>query len=202
METVWPPLETFASDADAVPDGATAILHEIEELVGGIDDDRAGTLAPTIGHELALELWGDRIIDAVVVIRAVLVALRQGRNRAAGGADIVGIARHALSLIGASGRTRYERKTFGIAVLGPRVRIIVARRDVGVAVEIAVPGDGLRGGCRRKKDGQKHCRARDPSTHRSILSVVLQNKRQARLLFPPSSLNLSGSRRTAFLSVS
>ena len=113
-----------------------------------------GRFGAAIGHDLALELRRDRIIDAVVVARAVI--LRQGRD-AAGSRYVIRIAGDALTLIGTRGRAGHERIAFGIAVLGPGIGIVVVRSDIGIAVEAAVPGDRLCGRSGRQENGQKQC---------------------------------------------
>src|SRR5205085_4306453 len=52
------PAEAVAADADAVADRAAAGLHQIEERVRRIDDDRARRFAAVVGDDLALELRG------------------------------------------------------------------------------------------------------------------------------------------------
>jgi hypothetical protein len=49
------PDESLGPNADAVADGLAATLHQIEEMTGWIDDDRAGRLARRIGNVLARE---------------------------------------------------------------------------------------------------------------------------------------------------
>ena len=49
------PAEALAADADAVADGAAAVLHEVEEMACGIDDDRARRLLGAVAHHLAQE---------------------------------------------------------------------------------------------------------------------------------------------------
>src|SRR5690606_17018846 len=48
------PLEALAAETDAVADRAAERQHDVEEVVAGIDNDRAGTLAGRIGDDLAM----------------------------------------------------------------------------------------------------------------------------------------------------
>src|SRR5690606_26671289 len=50
------PAEAVAADAYAVAHGGAVPLHEIEEALLGIDDDRARLLVAVIGHALRQEL--------------------------------------------------------------------------------------------------------------------------------------------------
>src|SRR5262249_29370104 len=46
------PLKSDAADADAVADGAAIGLHDVEKPLGGVDDDRARSLAGAIKDDL------------------------------------------------------------------------------------------------------------------------------------------------------
>jgi hypothetical protein len=135
------PGEAFAPEPDAVAHRLAAFAHQIEEVIVGIDDDRARAFARGIGDELA-------IVDRIDTLdrdrrkrelffrhRAVHGEIRADRRADAGAA----IERRAVDGSGLSVERR-RRRTCGAA--GERQQ----RR--GAAAEKGASPDDRRSSCR------------------------------------------------------
>ena len=93
------PGKAFAADADAVTDRLTALAHQIEELVLGIDNDGAGLFAGRVLHDLTQ------------------IALVHPLDRNGGQLIAVILARRIHGFIGAKGRIDIRLRCERLAIV-------------------------------------------------------------------------------------